>query len=132
MKKLLLAAFFAVSLCAQSQVTPPGYAMSENEISQISTMELPSFNQADLISLRTQAGLNDLLPGLTGWAQVNGRNAISWEQKFKLDVDYVEKQSMFLDIKILWMTFIKVINRDGINTANNTIMEEFMGNKGYK
>jgi len=75
---------------------------------------------------------HNVKPGITGWAQVNGRNAISWEQKFKLDVDYVEKQSLFLDIKILWMTFIKVINRDGINTANNTIMEEFMGNKDYK
>ena len=75
-----------------------------------------------------QSRRHKVKPGITGWAQVNGRNAISWKQKFKLDVDYVEKQSLLLDIKILWMTFIKVINRDGINTTNNTIMEEFMGN----
>ena len=75
-----------------------------------------------------QSRRHEVKPGITGWAQVNGRNAISWEQKFKYDVDYVEKQSLLLDIKILWMTFIKVINRDGINTTNNTIMEEFMGN----
>ena len=75
-----------------------------------------------------QSRRHEVKPGITGWAQVNGRNAISWKQKFKLDVDYVEKQSLLLDIKILWMTFIKVINRDGINTTNNTIMEEFMGN----
>ena len=79
-----------------------------------------------------QAKRHNVKPGITGWAQVNGRNAISWEQKFKLDVDYVEKQSLLLDIKILWITSIKVIIREGINTTNNTIMEEFMGNKGYK
>jgi lipopolysaccharide/colanic/teichoic acid biosynthesis glycosyltransferase len=79
-----------------------------------------------------QSRRHEVKPGITGWAQVNGRNAISWEQKFKLDVNYVEKQSLFLDIKILWMTFINVIKRDGINTANNTMMEEFKGNKDYK
>ena len=79
-----------------------------------------------------QAKRHNVKPGITGWAQVNGRNAISWEQKFKLDVDYVEKQSLLLDIKILWITFIKVIIREGINTTNNTMIEEFMGNKDHK
>ena len=67
-------------------------------------------------------------PGITGWAQVNGRNSIKWDEKFFFDVEYVEKISFMLDIKILYLTFFNVIKRDGINTTNNTIMEEFMGN----
>lgn len=72
-----------------------------------------------------QAKRHNVKPGITGWAQVNGRNAISWEQKFKLDVDYVEKQSFILDIKILWMTFLNVIQRKGISADGNVTMEEF-------
>ena len=67
-------------------------------------------------------------PGITGWAQVNGRNSIKWDEKFFFDVEYVEKISFMLDIKILYLTIFNVIKRDGINTTNNTIMEEFMGN----
>jgi len=74
-----------------------------------------------------QARRHEVKPGITGWAQVNGRNAISWEQKFKLDVEYVEKQSLLLDIKILWMTFINVIQRKGINSDGHVTMEEFKG-----
>lgn len=70
---------------------------------------------------------HDVRPGITGWAQVNGRNTISWEQKFKYDVEYVEKQSFELDTKILWMTFLKVIKRNGINANGNVTMEEFKG-----
>ena len=68
---------------------------------------------------------HNVKPGITGWAQVNGRNAISWEEKFKLDVEYVEKQSFLLDIKILWMTFINVIQRKGISADGHVTMEEF-------
>ena len=74
-----------------------------------------------------QAKRHNVKPGITGWAQVNGRNAISWEQKFKLDVDYVEKQSFILDIKILWMTFINVIQRKGISANGHVTIEEFKG-----
>jgi undecaprenyl phosphate N,N'-diacetylbacillosamine 1-phosphate transferase len=74
-----------------------------------------------------QAKRHNVKPGITGWAQVNGRNAISWEQKFKYDVEYVEKQSLFLDIKILWMTFINVIQRKGISADGQATMEEFKG-----
>jgi sugar transferase EpsL len=74
-----------------------------------------------------QAKRHNVKPGITGWAQVNGRNAISWEQKFKYDVEYVEKQSLLLDIKILWMTFINVIQRKGINSDGHVTMEEFKG-----
>jgi lipopolysaccharide/colanic/teichoic acid biosynthesis glycosyltransferase len=74
-----------------------------------------------------QAMRHNVKPGITGWAQVNGRNAISWEQKFKYDVEYVEKQSLLLDIKILWMTFINVIKRKGISSDGHVTMEEFMG-----
>jgi lipopolysaccharide/colanic/teichoic acid biosynthesis glycosyltransferase len=74
-----------------------------------------------------QAKRHDVKPGITGWAQVNGRNAISWEQKFKYDVEYVNKQSFALDIKILWMTFINVIQRKGISADGHVTMEEFKG-----
>jgi lipopolysaccharide/colanic/teichoic acid biosynthesis glycosyltransferase len=74
-----------------------------------------------------QAKRHNVKPGITGWAQVNGRNAISWEQKFKYDVEYVKKQSLLLDIKILWMTFINVIQRKGISADGHVTMEEFKG-----
>jgi lipopolysaccharide/colanic/teichoic acid biosynthesis glycosyltransferase len=74
-----------------------------------------------------QAKRHNVKPGITGWAQVNGRNAISWEQKFKLDVEYVEKQSFVLDLKILWLTFLNVIQRKGISADGHVTMEEFKG-----
>ena len=74
-----------------------------------------------------QAKRHNVKPGITGWAQVNGRNAISWEEKFKLDVEYVEKQSFFLDIKILWITFLNVIQRKGISADGQATMGEFLG-----
>ena len=74
-----------------------------------------------------QAKRHNVKPGITGWAQVNGRNAIIWEQKLKLDVDYVEKQSFTLDLKILWMTFLNVIQRKGITADGHVTMEEFKG-----
>ncbi|MEY4529908.1 MAG: hypothetical protein RLZZ156_629 [Deinococcota bacterium] len=74
-----------------------------------------------------QARRHEVKPGITGWAQVNGRNAISWEEKFKLDVWYVENQSFLLDIKILWLTVLKVIKRDGISASGEATMPVFMG-----
>ena len=72
---------------------------------------------------------HDVKPGITGWAQVNGRNAISWEQKFELDVWYVDNQSFLLDIKILWLTFLKVIKRSDISSSTTVTMEKFEGGK---
>ena len=72
-----------------------------------------------------QAKRHNVKPGITGWAQVNGRNAISWEQKFRLDVEYVEKQSFSLDLKILWMTLLNVIQRKDISADGHVTMEEF-------
>ena len=74
-----------------------------------------------------QAKRHNVKPGITGWAQVNGRNAINWEQKFKLDIEYVEKQSFTLDLKILWMTFLNVLQRKGISADGHVTMEEFKG-----
>ena len=71
---------------------------------------------------------HDVWPGMTGWAQVNGRNAISWEDKFKFDVWYIENWSLWLDIKILWITFIKVFKREGISQEGHPTMEPFRGN----
>ncbi|WP_426416883.1 sugar transferase [Aestuariirhabdus sp. LZHN29] len=74
-----------------------------------------------------QARRHEVKPGVTGWAQVNGRNAISWEQKFEYDIWYVENQSLMLDIKILWMTVAKVLNRDGISSEQSVTAEKFSG-----
>lgn len=76
-----------------------------------------------------QARRHEVRPGITGWAQVNGRNAISWEDKFALDVWYVDNQSLWLDIKILWMTVRKVLVRDGISAAGDATMPKFTGSK---
>jgi O-antigen biosynthesis protein WbqP len=73
------------------------------------------YNQIDLISLRTEKGVDRLLPGITGWAQVNGRDELSIPDKVALDVEYLNRQSFLFDIEILWMTFLKVINRDGVS-----------------
>ena len=72
------------------------------------------FNQDDLIALRTDKGVDKLLPGITGWAQVNGRDELSILDKVALDVEYLNRQSFRFDIKILWMTFLKVVKRDGV------------------
>ena len=73
------------------------------------------FNQDDLIALRTEKGVDKLLPGITGWAQVNGRDELSIPDKVASDVEYLNRQSFWFDMKILWMTFLKVINRDGVS-----------------
>lgn len=72
------------------------------------------FNQDDLVALRTQYGVDKVLPGLTGWAQINGRDELPIPDKVKLDVDYVHRQSFGLDLKIIFLTFLKVVRRDGV------------------
>ncbi|GLQ35965.1 hypothetical protein GCM10007939_22490 [Amylibacter marinus] len=74
-----------------------------------------------------QARRHDLRPGITGWAQINGRNALSWDEKFALDVWYVENRTLWLDIKILALTVKKVIKRDGISAAGEATMSKFTG-----
>lgn len=73
------------------------------------------FNQDDLIALRTEKGVHELVPGLTGWAQVNGRDELPIPQKVQLDVEYLERRSLLFDMKILWMTAVKVLARDGVS-----------------
>ena len=73
------------------------------------------FNQDDLIALRTEKGVHELVPGLTGWAQVNGRDELPIPQKVALDAEYVQRQSLRFDLKILWMTALKVLARDGVS-----------------
>lgn len=72
---------------------------------------------------------HEVRPGLSGWAQVNGRNTVSWEDKFNMDVEYVDNYSLAFDIKILFMTVLNVIKRDGISSETSATMEEFMGNE---
>ena len=76
-----------------------------------------------------QARRHEVRPGVTGWAQVNGRNAISWDKKFALDVWYVDNRSLWLDMKIIWFTIRKVIKRDGISAAGEATMSKFTGSK---
>ena len=78
-----------------------------------------------------QARRHEVRPGLTGWAQVNGRNAISWEDKFNYDVWYVDHQSFGLDMKILWMTLLKVISAEGVSQQGNVTMEKFQGQSNH-
>ena len=73
------------------------------------------FNQQDLIELRTQKNVHTLVPGLTGWAQVNGRDELPIPQKVALDAEYLQRQGFWFDIKILWLTFMKVVQRDGVS-----------------
>ena len=82
---------------------------------------LPLYNEE-------QKKRHSVRPGITGWAQVNGRNAISWQQKFDLDVYYVKNRSFSLDMKILWMTLLKVVKRDGVSASADLTMEPFKGN----
>ncbi|HIF9538804.1 TPA: sugar transferase [Photobacterium damselae] len=83
---------------------------------------LPLYNQE-------QNRRHDVRPGITGWAQINGRNAISWQDKFKLDLWYVDHQSLWLDIKIILLTIKKVFVKEGINASSDITMEKFTGNK---
>ena len=73
------------------------------------------FNQNDLIALRTESGVHELVPGLTGWAQVNGRDELPIPEKVKLDVEYMQRHSFRFDVWILWLTFVKVLRRDGVS-----------------
>jgi len=81
---------------------------------------LPLYNEK-------QARRHDVMPGITGWAQINGRNTISWEQKFQFDILYVKRQNMLLDLHILWITVINVLKRKGISAENHATMGEFKG-----
>ena len=83
---------------------------------------LPLYNQV-------QKRRHEVKPGITGWAQVNGRNAISWEKKFELDVWYVENISFLIDMKIMMLTILKVIKRDGVSAANQVTIEKFKGSR---
>ncbi|MGA9963458.1 MAG: sugar transferase, partial [Azonexus sp.] len=73
------------------------------------------FNQEDLIALRTERGVHELVPGLTGWAQVNGRDELPIPQKVELDVEYLRRRSFLFDLRIVWLTVIKVLRRDGVS-----------------
>ena len=89
----------------------------------------PLLEEYLLLYNEKQKRRHDVKPGITGWAQVNGRNAISWEQKFDYDVWYVDNQSFWLDIKILWLTFLKVVKRSDISSSTSSTMEKFTGSK---
>jgi O-antigen biosynthesis protein WbqP len=112
----------------QSYLTPPGKFLRKSSLDELpqiwsifkGDMSLVGprpalFNQQDLIELRNKNGVQILTPGLTGWAQVNGRDELSTPEKVRLDVEYLHRRSFLFDLKILWMTFLKVITRDGVS-----------------
>ncbi len=78
---------------------------------------------------KEQSRRHDVKPGITGWAQINGRNTINWEDKFKLDVWYVDNNNLWFDIKILWLTFFKTIKHEGVNTQEDSLIKPFKGAK---
>ncbi|MFR3498928.1 MAG: sugar transferase, partial [Paraclostridium bifermentans] len=82
----------------------------------------------DLYS-KEQFRRHEVRPGMTGWAQVNGRNSLDWDEKFKMDVEYVDNQNLLLDIKILFLTIFKVSKRDGISKDGHVTMDKFKGNQ---
>lgn len=113
---------------AQSHLTPIGSFLRKSSLDELPQLwsilagdmsfvgPRPAlFNQHDLMALRTELGVHTLLPGLTGWAQVNGRDELPIPEKVKLDVAYLQRQSLWFDICILWLTFVKVLRRDGVS-----------------
>jgi len=92
---------------------PQLFSVLKNEMSLIGPRPA-LFNQNELIQLRTQKGIDKLLPGVTGWAQVNGRDELSIPKKVELDLEYLVKKSMLFDLRIIWMTLLKVISKDGV------------------
>ncbi len=89
----------------------------------------PLLEEYLLLYTPTQARRHEVKPGITGWAQINGRNTISWEEKFQYDVWYVDHQSFILDIRILYFTLLKVLKREGINSSSHVSMEKYEGSK---
>jgi len=113
---------------ARSHLTPIGSFLRKSSLDELPQMwsilagdmsfvgPRPAlFNQQDLIALRTEQGVHTLVPGLTGWAQVNGRDELPIPEKVALDAEYLTRQGFWFDIKILWMTFLKVIQGDGVS-----------------
>ena len=93
---------------------PQLFSVLQGEMSMIGPRPA-LFNQYDLIALRSKKGVDKLIPGITGWAQVNGRDELSISNKVIYDEEYLNNQSFFLDLKILWMTLLKVLNRDSVS-----------------
>ena len=91
------------------------YLQSWNDSNWLIINWLKESQYLNLIALRSEKGVDKLLPGITGWAQVNGRDELSIPDKVALDVEYLNHQSFWFDMKILWMTFLKVANRDGVS-----------------
>ena len=113
---------------AKSHLTPIGSFLRKSSLDELPQLwsilvgdmsfvgQRPAlFNQDDLIALRTQYGVHELVPGLTGWAQVNGRDELPIPDKVKLDAEYLQRRSLWFDIKIIWLTALKVVRRDGVS-----------------
>lgn len=130
-----------ISLPDSERITPLGQKLRSSSLDELpelwnvlkGEMSLvgprPLLMEYVLLYTPEQARRMDVRPGVTGWAQVNGRNAISWEEKFKLDVWYVENRTLWLDLKILWMTIMKVVKKDGISADGEATMTKFTGSQ---
>ena len=98
----------------QAHLTPVGGLLRRTSLDELPQLRPALFNQTDLIEMRTQAGVHQLVPGLTGWAQVNGRDEIALVDKVRLDTEYLQRQSFVFDLHILWLTVRKVLRREGV------------------
>ena len=121
----------------KDRITPLGYFLRKTSLDELPSLFNVLKGDMSLVGPRPllveyldlytpeQSRRHDVKPGITGWAQVNGRNAITWDKKFELDLWYVDNHSLFVDIRIMLLTIIKVIKREGINSSTHTTMEEF-------
>ena len=131
----------ASHLASASAITPFGHFLRRTKLDELPQLWNVLKGEMSLVGPRPllmeylplyspeQARRHEVRPGVTGWAQVNGRNAISWDEKFALDVWYVDNWSLWLDLKIIWLTIRKVIKRDGIDDAGGVGQEKFKGNR---
>lgn len=128
-------------LSDDKRLTPFGIKLRNSSLDELPELFLVLKGEMSLVGPRPllveylplyseeQLKRHNVRPGLTGWAQINGRNALTWEEKFKLDIWYVENQSIYLDLKILFLTFKKVLKKEGISAEGEATMPKFTGEK---
>ena len=128
-------------LADESRLTPFGVRLRASSLDELPALWNVLRGQMSMVGPRpllveylplydaTQRRRHEVLPGITGWAQVNGRNTLSWDEKFVLDIWYVDNHSLRLDVKILWITIGRVVRREGISASNHVTMPKFTGTK---
>ena len=116
-------------LSDSERLTPQGHFLRSSSLDMSLIGPRPLLMEYLPLYSPEQARRHEMRPGITGWAQVNGRNAISWDEKFALDIWYIDNHSVPLDLKIIWLTIRKVLKREGISAAHETTMPKFKGSE---